>query len=460
MNQRTHPERHPAVADYERFINPAFVKLLGTFGYGRVFVRGRGTTLQDDRGREYLDMLSAFGAANLGHSHPELTECMVSFLREEAVNLVHVGPQPHAAELARELAAHLDAPLEVSLLSNSGGEAVESAIKLARAATKRSAILYATGGFHGTGLGPLSILGSERMRAPFEPLVPDCHAVPFGDLPALERALEQRRAAAFVVEPVQAEGGVVIPPPGYLPGVQQACKMHGALFVLDEVQTGLGRTGRLFAYQHEGAVPDVLVLGKSLGGGMLPISVAVTSRELHQRAYGTQDKFDLHGTTYSGNAFACRVARDVLRITERDKLTEKAAELGAHLLASLERGLAGHPLVRAVRGQGLLIGIELGPNDATLFQKLFSGVVENISEKVFGQWLALRLLEGGIVCQPASQKWNVLRLEPPLVVTRAELDRTATEVISILGEYTRLPTLMKDVAARLGEQYRAGWAFR
>ncbi len=460
MNEQNQLERHAAVLDYERFVNPAFVRLLGTFGYGRVFVRGRGTTLYDDRGREYLDMLAAFGAANLGHSHPELTESMISFLREEAVNLVHVGPQPHAAELARELATLVKSPLEVSLLSNSGGEAVESAMKLARAATGRSAIVHATGGFHGTGLGPLSILGHERMRAPFEPLVPDCHAVPFGDLELLEQALAARRVAAFVVEPVQAEGGVVIPPPDYLRGVRQLCSKHGALFVLDEVQTGLGRTGRMFAYEREGVVPDVLVLGKSLGGGMLPISAAITSRAIHQRAYGTQDKFDLHGTTYSGNAFACRVARDTLRITQREKLAEHAEELGAHWLSALQQGLAGHPLVREVRGQGLLIGIELGPHEPGLFKRLIAGAVEQLSEKVFGQWVALRLLERGIVCQPASQKWNVLRLEPPLIVTRSELDRTTSDIVSVLGEYKGVTALIKDVASRVGEQYRAGWVFR
>ncbi|MGC4095258.1 MAG: aminotransferase class III-fold pyridoxal phosphate-dependent enzyme [Polyangiaceae bacterium] len=452
--------QHPAVAAYERYVNPAFVRLLGTLGYGRVFVRAYGTTLVDDQGREYLDMLAAFGAVNLGHNPPALLERMKAFLDDQAVNLVHVGPQLHAAELARDLAALVDPPLEISMFSNSGGEAVESALKLARAASGRSAIVYTHGGFHGNGLGPLSVMGHPRLRQPFEPLLPDCHAVPFGDLDALKRALSEQRAAAFLVEPIQAEGGVNLPPDGYLAEARALCRRKGTLFILDEVQTGLGRTGPMFAYQRHGFVPDVLVLGKSLGGGMLPLSATVTSRDVWQRAFGSQDKFDLHGTTYSGNALACRVGRDVLQLLQADGLLDGARERGRLLLESLKSALSGHPLVRDVRGAGLLVGIELGPTDSNLAQRLFAPLFETASEKVVGQWLALRLLERGIVCQPASQRWNVLRLEPPLSVTTPEVERTVNEICALLAEYQGLAPLAKDVTQRLGEQYRGGFAFR
>jgi putrescine aminotransferase len=451
--------RHPAVVQYERHVNPAFMRLLGTFGYGRVFVRAEGTTLWDDQGRSYLDMLSAFGAANLGHNPALLIERSIGFLQDQALNLVHVGPQIYAAELAAEL-AELTAPLEMALFSTTGSEAVEAALKLARAATRRSAIAYATGGFHGLGLGALSVSSEPRLREPFEPLLPDCHPVPFGDLEALRRVLSERRVAAFLLEPIQAEAGIILPAAGYLGAARELCRRHGALFVLDEVQTGIGRTGELFAYQHEGIVPDVLVLGKSLGGGLVAISATLTSREVQQRAYGSQYAFDLHGSTYAGNAFACRVAREVLRQTLGAELPARARAAGTRLLGGLQTRLARHPLVRDVRGQGLLIGIELGPTDSGLFQRLFAGLVESISEKVFGQWLALRLLERGIVCQPASQHWNVQRLEPALIVSDAEIDRTLDEIEKLLFEYTELVPLMKDVAARIGEQYREGWRFR
>jgi putrescine aminotransferase len=451
--------RHPALIKYERHMNPAFVRLLGTFGYGRVFVRAAGSTIWDDQGRSYLDLLAAFGAANLGHSPPALIERCVAFLQDDALNLVHVGPQVHAAELAADL-AELAAPLDMTLLSNTGSEAVEAALKLARAATQRSAIAYAANGFHGLGLATLSVSSEARLRQPFEPLLPDCHALPFGDLDALGRLLRERRVAAFLLEPIQAEGGVVMPPVGYLGAARELCRKHGTLFVLDEVQTGIGRTGRMFAYEHEGVVPDVLVLGKSLGGGLVPISATLTTRALQQRAYGTQARFDLHGSTYAGGAFACRVAREVLRQTRAAELPARAAAAGTRLREGLAARLAGHPLLREVRGQGLLIGLELGPTESGLLQRMFSGLVEALSEKVLGQWLALRLLERGILCQPASQHWNVLRIEPPLIISDAQIDQALAAIESVLFEYREIVPLVKDVAARLGSQFREGWPFR
>ncbi len=451
---------HPAVARYERYVNPAFVRLLGTFGYGRVFVRAKGSRLWDDAGREYIDLLAGFGAVNLGHNPPELLEKLRAHLDGDAVNLLHVGPQPHAADLAERLAKVLPEPLEVTLLSNSGGEAVEAAIKLARAATRRSAIVYARGGFHGTGLGPLSVMGHARLRRDFEPLVPDCHEVPFGDALALEQELRASKVAGVLLEPVQAEAGVVLPPAGYLEQVAALCRRHGALLMLDEVQTGLGRTGKLFAFERHAVVPDVLILGKSLGGSLVPISATVTSRELQQRAYGTAQKFDLHGTTYSGNALCSAVALATLELTLGQELPDRAAALGERFTSRLRRRISGHPLVRDVRGQGLLIGVELGPTDRGLLQKLFPGLVAAISEKVFGQWLAVRLLEQGFICQPASQQWNVLRIEPPLTISEAELDAAEDAIASTLAEYSELRPLISDVAQRLGEQYREGWAFR
>lgn len=451
--------RHPALVKYERHVNPAFVRLLGTFGYGRVFVRAEGATLWDDQGRSYLDMLAAFGAANLGNNPPELVERAVGFLRDQTLNLVHVGPQIHAGELAADL-AELAAPLDVTLFSSTGSEAVEAAMKLARAASGRSAIAYARGGFHGTGLGSLSVMSHTRFKKPFEPLLPDCHEVPFGDLDALGHLLRDRRVAAFLLEPIQAEAGVILPPPGYLGEARELCRKHGALFVLDEVQTGIGRTGKMFAYEHEGVVPDVLVLGKSLGGAIVPIAATVTSRDVHQKAYGTLAKFDLHGTTYAGNAFACRVAREVLRQTREAELPARAQALGTRFMQGLRARLERHPLVREVRGQGLLIGIELGSTEKGLVRRLLSTMVAPLQEQVFGQWLCVRLLERGIVCQPASQQWNVLRLEPPLVVTEAEVDRTIDEIERVLFEYTELLPLVKDVATRLGSQFKQGWSFR
>jgi putrescine aminotransferase len=300
-------------------------------------------------------------------------------------------------------------------------------------------------------------MGEARMRKPFEPLLDHCHEVPFGDLARLEKAL--KRAAAFVVEPIQAEGGVRLPPPGYLNAAQELCRKAGALLILDEVQTGLGRTGTMFAHQAEDVVPDVLVLGKSLGGSLLPVSVALTTKEIHRKAYGAMDKFDLHSSTFAGNALGCVAALETLRILNEENLVANAAARGKQLLDGLQRRLSGHPLVREIRGRGLLVGIELGPADSGWLKSFTRPIVKKVSKSVFGQWASLKLLERGILCQPASQQWNVLRLEPPLTVKAADVDVVVAAAGEVLDEYRGIAPLLKDVAGRLKRQYAKGWTF-
>ncbi|MEW6737985.1 MAG: aminotransferase class III-fold pyridoxal phosphate-dependent enzyme, partial [Acidobacteriota bacterium] len=204
------------IEKHSRFVNPSFIKLLGIYGYGRVFIRAQGVWLWDQQGRRYLDLLAAFGAVNLGHNHPKLITRIQEFFAREPLNLCHIGPAIDMAELAEALAEQVDKPLEISLFSSSGSEAIEAGMKLARAATGKEEFIYCQGGFHGTNLGTLSIMGSKRMRKPFEPLLPGCRAIPFGDLESLEQTLSTRHVAAFIVEPIQCEGGVVFPPDGYL----------------------------------------------------------------------------------------------------------------------------------------------------------------------------------------------------------------------------------------------------
>ncbi len=447
------------VEQYARHVNSSFIKLLGVLGYGRLWTRAHDVWLWDYQERRYLDCLAGFGAVNIGHNHPRLLAALKAFLDSQPLNLNHVGPAAPAAALAEKLALVLPQPLEVSLFSSSGAEGVESAMKLARAATGRPGFVYCRGSFHGTNLGPLSVMGEERLRAPFEPLLDQCHAVNFGDLQALERALLANKPAAFLVEPIQAEAGVVMPPAGYLRQASELCRKRGALLILDEIQTGLGRTADMFAFEREGFVPDILVLGKSLGGSIAPIAAAVTSREISEKAYGGMERFDLHSSTFGGNAFACTAALETLKIIEEEKLCANAAARGLELLETLRRGLSGHPLVKAISGRGLLIGIELGPTDKNWVNRLAPGLVESVSRRVFGQWAALKLLERGVLCQPASHHWNVLRLEPPLTIKPAEIKLAAQAVIDTLNEYQGISLLLKDVSSRLGRQLCNGGAF-
>jgi putrescine aminotransferase len=390
-------------------------------GYGRTFTRASGSWIEDESGRRYLDLLSGFGSVNIGHNHPRLIAHLRAFFDTEPLNLNHTGVSAHPAMLGEQL-AQTAPPLDAALFSNSGAEAVETAMKLARAATKRTRIVYCEGAYHGLTLGALSVSATRRMRGPFEPLLPGCTAIPFDDLGALERTLDGD-TAAFLVEPVQIEGGVRFPRDGYLRAARELCAKRGALLLLDEVQTGLGRTGSMYAFQHESATPDVLILAKSAGGSIAPIGVTLTTRRLQRKAFGSMRTFDLHGSTFAGNAFACTAASETLRIIGDEGLVARSRDLGAEWLAALRLRLERHPLIGEIRGRGLLLGIELRAPD------------------VAGQWLSLAMLERGLIVQPASQAWNVLRLEPPLTISREELSH-ATEVIGEVFDANRSITPM------------------
>jgi putrescine aminotransferase len=451
---------HPVTEAYARHVNPSFIRLLGVLGYGRVFTRAQDIWVWDSQGRRYLDALAAFGAMSLGHNHPRLVARLHALLDEQVFHFCHVGPAAGAAALAEALAHRLAPPLEISLFASSGAEAVEAGLKLARAATGRSDLLSCELGFHGTSLGALSVMGAERMRRPFEPLLAGCHCVPFGDLEALAQALERYRPAAFLLEPLQAEGGVVLPPPGYLRAAQALCQQAGCLLVLDEIQTGLGRTGPLFAHQaEEGFVPDVLCLAKALSGGVAPISVAITSRAIFDKAYGRQDRFDLHGSTFQGNAFSCAAALETLQIIDAEALVSRSAERGAQLLSGLQARLRGHPLVQDVRGRGLLVGIEFGPTGRGWLDKLAPALVGKLSESMFGHWICVRLLEAGVLCQPSVLRPNVLRLEPPLTIGAEQIASLVDTLGSVLDDYRGLTPAVADVTRRLGAQWSNGWRF-
>jgi putrescine aminotransferase len=447
-------------ARYAEHVNPALVPLLGVLGYGRVFVRARGGVLYDDRGGAYRDWLAGFGATSLGHNPARIVARLKEALDAELPHVLHIGPSAAAADLAAALAER--APhLPLALFSLSGGEAVEAALKLARAATGRARIVACAGGFHGTGFAGLSLMTERRWQKPFEPLLPGCASIAFGDIDALALALRSRSVAAFVLEPIQGEGGVVMPPDGYLHAAQELCRRHGTLLVLDEVQTGVARSGRLFAYQHvPGFEPDIVVLGKALGAGMVPLAATLVRRDVHARAYGSLASFDLHGSTYAGNALSCIVGLEVLRAVDDEDLCSRAARHGRYLVERLERRLRGHALVREVRGRGLLVGIELGPTGRGVVQRLAPRLVEALARGVIGQWLVVRMLERGFVCQPASQAWNVIKLTPPLVVDEADIDAMVDALGDVLDEVGDLPTLCGDVTRRFGSQLARGWRFR
>jgi len=339
-------------------------------------VEGRGARVRDIAGREYTDLTAGWGVTSIGHCHPALVEAIQrqAALLMQTTNLFYTLPQ---LDLIERLAALAPPAITRSFLVNSGTEAMDGALKLAHRATGRVRFVSTRNSFHGRTIGALRVSGQPKHRDPYRGLLPPAHVVPYDDLDAAAEALDDE-TAAFVVEPVQGEGGVNVPRDGYLRGLRELCDRHGALLILDEIQTGIGRTGRWLALEHEGVVPDVLTLGKCLGGGF-PVA-AFLCTETVSRTVQLGD----HGGTYVGNPLACAAANAVLDVIREEKLHQRAAELGARLLERLRRFAAERPDVATeARGRGLLVGLELRDlsRAATLPERaLEAGVLVNVTQ--------------------------------------------------------------------------------
>ena len=374
-----------------------------------VITRAEGVWVWDVEGRKYLDCLSAYSALNQGHCHPRIVRAMVEQARRLALTsrAFRNDQLPLLAKELCELTGY-----EMMLPMNSGAEAVETALKAARkwgytikgVPDDRAEIIACTGNFHGRTLSIISFSSEERYRDGFGPFTPGFKLVPYGDADALERAITPN-TVAFLFEPVQGEGGVVVPPEGYIRRVRALCTRHNVLMIADEIQTGLGRTGKLLACEHEGVRPDAVTLGKALSGGMYPVSAVLASREI-LGVFGPGD----HGSTFGGNPLACAVAREALRVIVDERLCERAAELGEYLLARL-RGIRS-PYVALCRGRGLLVGIVLRPE---------AGGARRFCEA---------LKERGVLAKDTHG--TVIRLAPPLVITREELDWALERIEKVL----------------------------
>lgn len=401
--------------------NPTRTELLKAFRLDRALVRGVGHHLYDADGREYLDFLSQYGAVSLGHNHPELWGACMDVQRDQLPNMIQPLLPVAAQELSVKLAEITPGDLNVCVFTNSGAEAVEAAIKLARARTGRSIILSTTNGFHGKTLGALSATGRALYQKPFGAPVEGFELVPFGDLDALETRLARGHndIAAFIVEPIQGEGGVITPPPGYLAKAFKLCRRYGVLTILDEIQTGLGRTGSMFALPDDADPPDILTLAKTLSGGLIPIGACITTPEIWDNEFG-----QLHSSTFANNNLACRVAIKVIEILQRDKqkMIRDVADNGKYLASRLQGLMATYPeVIKAVRGRGYMAGLEFHPfmpDDGSGSMAFFS-----MNEGLMAAFSSYLFNAHRIVTAPSFNSSHTLRLQPPYTVGRAEIDR-------------------------------------
>lgn len=413
-----HEEVHTRTTGH---LNGKFVESLGLLGYLRDFVAADGVELTDARGRRYLDFLAGYGSIPLGHNHPGVASAVKAAIDAGVPHFILMAPEALPAALATKLAELLPGELSMVSLMSSGSEAVDGALKLARAVTRRPRFVAAERGYHGATFGAMAVTGDPRLKV-FEPLG-DRTLVPWGDAAAIELLLRKRDVAAVILEPIQAEGGVNLPPPGYLAEVARLCTRYGTLFILDEVQTGLGRTGTLFACEREQVVPDVVVLAKALSGGLVPISAYVTRPDLWRKAYGTLATCELHCTTYRGGPLACAAALATIEAIEVGGLVAHVDRLGQSLGDKLRTATAGHPLVRDVRGRGLLWGIELATSR------------DSVAAELIAQWLVVGLLERGIVTQVTTLSPSVVRIEPSLVIEEPHLDQLAAAITDVLATH-------------------------
>jgi ornithine--oxo-acid transaminase len=421
-----------APSDYAGYVNPEWVRLLDLLGMNVHYSRCVGTELHAEDGRVFLDFLSGYCVMNTGHNHPGIIAALKAELDLCGPAMLQSHVADTAGQLARRLTHRTGHRLTKTFFCSSGSEGIETVIKFARARTRRNGIVYARGAFHGLSCGALSLMGSDFWREGFGPLLPHTFEVPFNDLDALSQVLSKERIGAVVLEPVQGEAGMVLPHPGYLAAVQELCRKHGALFVLDEVQTGVGRTGRFLAAQHYGVSPDMVVLAKALSGGLVPVAAVLMTEDIYDSVYNSLRRAIIHTSTYSENGLAMRAGLATLEVLDREHLVERSEELGKYLRSRLQNALAPYEMVGEVRGLGLMNGIVFtSPRQLRL--KLGFEAFKAIHAGMFGQMIVRRLFhDHRILSQICGNNFMVLKVAPPLVVTEQELDAYIASITSVV----------------------------
>jgi ornithine--oxo-acid transaminase len=434
---------------HSQHLNEMWVRVLKTIGYDVGFNRGVGAYLYDRTGTRYLDLLSGWGVFAVGRNHPKVRDALVGVLDAELPNLVQLDVSVLAGLLAERLLRHTPW-LEKVFFANSGTESVEAAIKFARAATGRSAILHCAHSFHGLTYGSLAMNGDAIFKAGFGPMLPDAREVPFDDLPALEEALRHRDVAAFFVEPIQGKG-VNIPHDDYLRGVADLCRKYGTLFVADEIQTGVGRTGAFLAIDHYGVEPDMVILAKALSGGHVPVGAVLTRKWVFDKVFDRMDRAVVHGSTFSKNDMAMAAGIATLEVLEQEKLIENSAAQGRRLIASFKKMAADFELVADVRGKGLMIGVEFGPPKSFKLKAAWN-LLETVNSGLFCQLISIPLFrDHKVLTQVAGHGNHTIKLLPSLTISDADCDWIESSFAAVIADAHRAPSAVWSLGKTLAE---------
>lgn len=432
-------------------INPANVRTLKTIGFDRCYVRAEGPYLWDTEGTKYLDLLSGYGVFGLGRNHPEVRRVLAEFLDLNYPSLVKMEAPLLSGLLAEELKKRMPNQLDMVFFTNSGAEGMETALKYARCATGKPAILHCAKAFHGLSYGSLSINGDESFREGFAPFLPDCRKIPFNDLAALEQELQKKDVAAFVVEPVQGKG-VNLPAPGYLREAAALCRKYGALFVDDEVQSGMGRTGRFLAIEHDGDVdPDIVVLAKTLSGGFVPVGAVLCKKWIHDKVFSSMQRSVVHSSTFSQGSFAMVAGLAALDVLDREALIPQAECMGNLIGEGVRAMIPRFEFLKEVRWRGLMIGIEFGsPRSLTL--KAAWTLMHTMDKSLFPQAAIIPLLnKHHIITQVAGHHVDVVKLLPPLVISEADVRWFLTSFEDVMVQMHKFPGPAWDVVSDIGK---------
>ncbi len=423
---------------HEQHLNNQMVRVLRTIGYDKNYKKAIGQYLYDEDNNEYLDLLSGFGVFAIGRNHPVIIDALQETMELELPNLVQMDVSLLSGLLAEKILATTPENLNKMFFSNSGTEAVEAAIKFARYTTKRERIVHCEHSFHGLTLGALSLNGEEIFKEGFGPLLPNCNAIPFNDLDALEKALSSEDVAAFIVEPIQGKG-VNIPSDDYLPEVERLCKKYGTLFVADEIQTGLGRTGKFWAIDHWDVKPDMILMAKALSGGFIPVGAVAMTQKIMDTVFNRMDRAVVHGSTFSKNNMAMAAGLATLHVLENEKLIDNSAKIGEDIINSINTNANKYEFLKEARGKGLMIAIEFqAPKSLSL--KAAWTMLEKANKGLFCQMITIPLFkEHRILTQVAGHGMNVVKLLPPLNLVQKDRDWIVTSFDKVIEDTHQVP---------------------
>jgi acetylornithine/succinyldiaminopimelate/putrescine aminotransferase len=433
---------------HDQYVNRTLVKVLRTIGFDKVYTRAQGAYLYDRDGNDYLDFLSGYAVFSIGRNHPAVQQAIKDVLDLDLPNMVQLDCALLSGLLAEAIVQRTGPGRDAVFLCNSGTEANEGALKFARCATGRDKILALEGSYHGLSYGSLSVTNNANFQKGFGPLLPGAGFVKYNDLADLERQLQGNDVAALIVEHVQGKA-VRCPADDYFPKAQELCRRHGALFIADEVQTGLGRTGKMFAYQHWHLDPDIVTLAKALSGGYVPCAAFVTRRDIYQKVFSSLDRCVVHSSTFGRNNLAMACGLATLSVIDDEHLVENCAVRGDQLMGRLRDLQQKHDIIKEVRGKGLIIAIEF-QQPGSLKAMLAWKALHAVDKGLFPQIVTSQLLDKHrILAQVAGHNSDVVKILPPLIIGDREIDRFITALDDVLANIASISGPMLEFGTNL-----------